>query len=253
MDKGLYVAMTGASASLKAQAAVAHNLANADSTGFKAMLVGTEAYQIQGRGMATRFDAVQIQPGFDARDGALMSTGNELDVALSGDRWLAVQDETGQPAYTRNGELRVDPTGLLTTAGGRLVLDEGGAPLAIPPHQQMSIGADGTISIVPLGEGPQTMAVLGRIRIADGAPDQLERGGDGLFRAKPEAPGEPRPELPQAAGNVLTTGVLERSNVNPADMLVSMIQLARQFEMQVKVLKTGDENARAANSLLRLG
>lgn len=253
MDKGLYVAMTGASASMQAQAAVAHNLANANSTGFKAMLVGTEAYQIEGPGFASRFDAVQIQPGFDARDGALMSTGNELDIALSGEHWLAVQDPAGEPAYTRNGELRIDPTGLLTTVGGQLVLDEGGGPLTVPPHQKLTLGADGTVSIVPLGEGPQTMAVIGRLRVVEAGHGQIERGADGLFRAVPEAPGELPPELPQAAGNVLTTGVLERSNVNTADMLVSMIQLARQFEMQVKVLKTGDENARAANSLLRLG
>ncbi|MBS7457198.1 flagellar basal body rod protein FlgF [Coralloluteibacterium stylophorae] len=252
MDKGLYVAMTGASASLKAQAAVAHNLANADTTGFKAMVVGTESYQIQGKGLPTRFDALQIEPGYDARHGALVSTGNQLDVALSGDSWLAVQDANGRTAYTRNGELHVDPTGLLKTSAGETVLDDGGNPLALPPSQQLTVGADGTISMVPLGEGPRTLAIVARMQVAEAAPGTLERGPDGLFRPPPQADGTPAEPLPQAAGNVMTAGALEQSNVDAAGMLVSMIQLARQFEMQVKVLNHGDENAQAANSLLRL-
>ena len=117
------------------------------------------------------------------------------------------------------------------------------------PAQSIDIGADGTVSIIPQGEGPQTMAVVGRMRIVEAAQSQLARGGDGLMRPKdPQAPA-----LPVANGNSLTMGVLEGSNVDAAGALVQMIQLQRQFEMQVKVIRSGDEMAQSSNQLLRLG
>ncbi|TWI02837.1 flagellar basal-body rod protein FlgF [Luteimonas cucumeris] len=248
MDKALYVAMTGARASLQAQGAVSHNLANADTKGFKAALAATEAFRIQGEGFPSRVNAVLVEPGFDARPGAQIVTGNALDISLRQDRWLAVQAEDGSQAYTRGGEMSVTPNGLLVTAGGRPVLGENGAPIAIPPHQSIDVGNDGTISIIAQGEGPQTMAMVGRMRIVDATPEQLRRGGDGLMRST-----DPQAALPQANGNSLTTGALEGSNVNAATALVQMIQLQRQFEMQVKVIRSGDEMAQSSNQLLRLG
>lgn len=248
MDKALYVAMTGARASLQAQASVSHNLANADTAGFKAVLSNTEAFPIRGPGHPSRIDALHVDQGFDNRDGALRVTGNTLDVSLRPDRWLAVQAPDGSKAYTRAGNLSLTPNGQLVTAGGRQLLDEQGNPIALPPHQSLEIGQDGTLSIVPLGEGPQTVAIVGRLRVVDAGQDQLSRGRDGLMRnADPEQP------LAQAPGNVLTSGALEESNVDAAGALVQMIQLQRQFEMQVKVIKHGDENAQSANTLLRLG
>ena len=162
--------------------------------------------------------------------------------------WLSVQSPDGVEAYTRAGNLSLTPNGQLVTAGGHPLLDEQGQPIALPPHQALDIGHDGTVSIIPLGEGPQTMAVVGRIRVVDATPQRLTRGLDGLMRnAQPEQP------LAQAAGDVMTTGTLEGSNVDAAGALVQMIQLQRQFEMQVKLIQRGDDNAQAANSLLRLG
>lgn len=249
MDKALYVAMTGARASLQAQGTVSHNLANVDTKGFKAALAGTEAFRIEGKGFPSRVDAVLIDPGFDSRVGAQMSTGRSLDVSLQPGRWLAVQAANGSTAYTRNGELSVTPNGQLVTAGGRPLLDENNNPIAIPPAQALDIGADGTVSIIPQGEGPQTMAMVARMRIVDVPSSQLERGADGLMRQRD--PQQPPPGLAQ--GNSLTTGVLEGSNVDPAGALVQMIQLQRQFEMQVKVIRTGDDMAQSSNQLLRLG
>lgn len=249
MDKGLYVAMTGARASLQAQATVSHNLANLATTGFKAALAATEAFPVQGRGLPTRIDAMPVEAGFNVRAGAQTRTGNPLDVALHEDRWLAVQPGAGGgEAYTRAGDLVLTPNGLLTTAAGRPVLDENGNPMTLPPHQAIDIGNDGTVSVIPQGEGPQTLLIVGRMRVVDASPRQLVRGGDGLMRAA-----DPRlPPLP-AVGDNLTAGVLEASNVDAAGALVQMIQLQRQFETQVKVIRHGDENARAANTLLRLG
>jgi flagellar basal-body rod protein FlgF len=246
MDRALYVAMTGASATLRAQGVVSHNLANASTTGFKAELLKQEAAEVEGPGFATRWNTLVSDGGFDASGGALVTTGNDLDIALGGDAWLAVQGPGGNEAYTRNGELRLTPEGQLQTASGHPVLGDNG-PIAVPPHQKLTIAADGTVSIVPLGQGPETSAVVARIRTVAAAPGQLERGLDGLMRATPENPPAP------AAGNVMSTGVIEGSNVNPADALVQMIALSRQFEMQVKAIRTADENARAATTLLRQG
>ena len=129
------------------------------------------------------------------------------------------------------------------------MLDDNGNPIAVPPAQSIDVGADGTVSIIPQGEGPQTMAVVGRMRIVEAAQSQLARGGDGLMR-----PSDPQaPALAPATGNSLTVGVLEGSNVDAAGALVQMIQLQRQFEMQVKVIRSGDEMAQSSNQLLRLG
>jgi flagellar basal-body rod protein FlgF len=250
MDKALYVAMTGARASLQAQGTVSQNLANVDTTGFKAALANTQAFPIAGSGFPSRVDALQTDAGFDRRVGATQVTGNPLDVSLQPDRWLAVQSGDGSEAYTRDGELALTPNGQLVTAGGRAVLDEAGNPLTIPPHQAMDIGNDGTISIVPLGEGPQTMAVVGRMRVVEAPAERLTRGLDGLMR---NVSADPAQAFVQSSGKSLDSGALEGSNVDAAGALVQMIQLQRQFEMQVKVIKQGDENAQSANTLLRLG
>lgn len=245
MDKSLYIAMTGASATLRAQASVAHNLANADTVGFQATLSGTVAAPVAGAGLPSRVAAVERNMGVSGGAGSITTTGNPLDVALQGDRWLAVQDSAGGIAYTRAGDLKLSLNGLLTTAAGRPVLDQGGAPMSIPPSESLHIGSDGTVSIVPQGQPASTVASVGRLQVVEARTRDLVRGEDGLMHAAPGA----APPAP-AAGNVLTSGVLEGSNVDGTAMLVSMIQLARQFEMQVRVLQSGDESARAANTLL---
>jgi len=247
MDKALYIAMTGARATLQAQGTVSHNLANADTAGFKAALANTEAFPVRGSGYASRTAAMHIDQGFNALPGAQQVTGNPLDVSLQADRWLAVQAPDGSEAYTRAGNLSLTPNGQLVTAGGHPLVDDQGNPLTLPPHQSLEIGQDGTISIVPLGEGADTMATVGRLRVVEATPDRLTRGQDGLMRNT-----DPQRPLAQAPGAVMATGALEHSNVDAAGALVQMIQLQRQFEMQVKVISRGDDNAQAANSLLRL-
>lgn len=244
MDKALYIAMTGASATLRAQASVSHNLANANTVGFQATLSGTVAAPVTGPGHASRVAVSHRTLGVSDAKGDILNTGNTLDVALHADRWLAVQDTSGGTAYTRAGDLKLTPNGLLTAAGGSPVLGTDGAPVAVPPYESLTIGGDGTVSIVPLGQPASTITEVGRLRVIDAKTAQLVRGDDGLMRT---APGT---EPVAAAGNVLTAGALEGSNVDATSMLVQMIQLARQFEMQVRVLQNGDENARAANSML---
>jgi len=246
MDKGIYVAMTGASATLQAQTAVAHNLANIDTTGFKAALVQTQPYAINGAGLPSRIDTTLQSGGFDDSPGPLLTTGNALDVAIKPGGWLAVQDSAGQEAYTRAGDLKVSINGQLVTAGGRAVLG-GGGPISVPPYQSISIAPDGTVSIVPQGQGPETQAIVGRLRVIQSNGAQLARGVDGLMRRTDGT-------TPDAlAGATLSSGTLEGSNVSPSDSLVGMIALSRRFDLQVQVLHKTDENAQAANSMLRLG
>ncbi|MGY0633019.1 flagellar basal body rod protein FlgF [Luteimonas sp. A478] len=247
MDKALYVAASGARSSLQAQGTVSHNLANADTAGFRAALVNTTSYPVSGPGHASRVGVLHVDQGFNSSTGAQRVTGNPLDVSLRPDRWLAVQSSDGGEAYTRAGNLSLTPNGQLL-ANGQPLFDANGQPLAIPPHQALEIGQDGTVSIVPLGGGPDTMAIVGRIRVVEAPPERLSRGLDGLMRNT-----DPLQPFAQAAGDVMATGALEGSNVDAAGALVQMIQLQRQFEMQVKLIQRGDDNAQAANSLLRLG
>lgn len=245
MDKALYVAMTGATQTMRAQAANNHNLANASTVGFRAELAASAALAVQGPGLPTRVNAQDGNSGWDATPGALISTGRDLDIALRSDNWLAVQAPDGSTAYTRAGDLRVDANGQLRTAAGHAVLGDGG-PMSLPPNSSASIGADGTVSVVPLGQSAATMAVAGRLKVVSAKPEQLERGSDGLMRAKSGA------RLDAAPGDVLSTGTLESSNVNVADAMVTMISLARQFELQVKMMRTVEDNANASASLTRL-
>jgi flagellar basal-body rod protein FlgF len=246
MDRALYIAMSGASQTMRAQAVNNHNLANASTVGFKAELAAQQAVAVEGPLLASRVNAQLQGQGFDASLGSIQQTGNPLDVALAPDRWLAVQAPDGTEAYTRAGNLQLGPDGLLRTGGGHLVLGDGG-PLSIPPSSQMSIGGDGTVTVVPLGQGPEAPATVGRLKVVSAQPTQIERGPDGLMRARE---GE---NLESAAGAVLTSGAVESSNVNLADSMVTMIQLARQFEMQVKLMKTAEQNDEAGASLLRMG
>jgi len=244
MDRFLYVSMTGAKETLRAQTVNNNNLANASTTGFRADLSAFQTRAVTGSGYASRAYATNATTGFDAQQGALLSTGRDLDVGVNGAGWIAVQGRDGLEAYTRAGDLRVEPTGMLTTGAGHPVLGDGG-PVTVPPNSSLIVGSDGNISIVPLGQGPETTAIVGRIKLVNPPEQTLVRGEDGLFRTQD---GNPAP----ADANVrLASGVLESSNVNTADALVRMIELARHFELQVKAMRTAEDNAAASAQLLR--
>jgi flagellar basal-body rod protein FlgF len=246
-DRALYIAMSGASAMLHKQANVAHNLANVDSTGFQATLDATVAAPVTGPGLPSRVATVARTLGVDARPGAIRNTGNPLDIALKPDHWLAVQDASGGIAYTRAGDLSLNANGMLMTGRGQLVLGADGAPVSIPAYQSLEIGQDGTISIVPQGQPASTLTTLGRLQLVTAKTTELQRGDDGLMRP---LPGNPPP--PPATGAALVSGALEASNVDVAGALVSMIELSRQFDMQVQLLHRTDENARMTSSIVSL-
>lgn len=238
MDRVIYLAMAGAKANMQRQDVLAHNLANASTTGFRAEMTAFRAVPVLGDGASTRVFAIESTPGYNAEPGPVAATGRNLDVAMKGDAWLAVQGRDGTEAYTRNGALDVNAEGLLVTRTGQMVMGEGG-PISLPPNAQVLIGADGTVS-ASVGNGrPQG---VGRLKlVTPEAP--LQRGEDGLFRAA-------NGELPADATARLQSEALEGSNVSPVESMVAMISAARQFEQQMKMLQTSQEREQAASRLL---
>lgn len=244
MDHSLYVAMTGATQIMRAQEAVSHNLANASTVGFRAELTAFQSLPVQGPGEATRINAVTQGVGVDTTPGSITTTGRSLDVAVQGSGWIAVQAPDGSEGYTRAGDLQLTPDGLLTDANGHPVLGNGG-PISLPPSAQLRIGDDGTISSVPIGEGPATVAALDRIRLVNPDPTQLVQGADGLMHLAGGATSAPDPTVQ------VTAGALENSNVNASSELVKMIALSRQYDMQIKSIKAAEDNAASASKLLQ--
>lgn len=244
MDRALFIAMTGASQTRQALGVTTNNLANVSTAGFRAELAAAGSAPVAGAGWATRVNAVGSAGGFDARAGGVVNTGRALDIALRGDGWLAVQADDGTVGYTRAGNLQVNALGQLTTAAGHPVLGDGG-PVAVPPHDDLAIGDDGTVSIVPTGAGPDTRAAVARLQVIEAGPETLMRGADGLFRLR-----EGEAALPMAGDSVIP-GALEQSNVNATEALVNMIEQSRKFEMQVRMMRTLENNAEAGARLLR--
>jgi flagellar basal-body rod protein FlgF len=245
MDRLLYVAMTGAKQLMQAQTLVSHNLANVATNGFRADLARFEARAVEGPGYPSRINTIASGIGFDQSQGTLEPTGGALDVAIDGRGFIAVQTADGEEAYTRGGTFNVSALGLLETQRGELVLGDNG-PVAVPPHTQVSIAHDGTVSIVPQGQGPETLAQVGRIKLVNPEPERLEKRPDGLVRVAGGG------EAEADAGVTLVSGFIESSNVNSAEALVDMIELARQFEIGIRMMKVADDNAERAASLARL-
>jgi len=244
MDRMLYVAMSGASETMLAQGANSNNLANANTTGFLSDLQQFRSMPVFGDGFPTRVYALSERPDIDFAHGSIQATGRDMDIAIRGDSWMVVQAKDGSEALTRAGDLQFDANGLLMTGTGLPVIGNNG-PIAIPPAEKIDIATDGTISIRPLGQGADELAVVDRIKLVTPQIDELEKGMDGLIRSKS---GE---TLIADADARLTTGALESSNVNTVNALVDMIELARKFEMQVKMMKTAEETDAASASLLK--
>ncbi len=244
MDRMLYLAMNGASQTLKSQTVNAQNLANAHVSGFRADLATFSESPIQGPGLPTRVNAVASDQGVNFQAGAIMTTGRDLDVAINGEGWLAVQDPEGNEAYTRAGNLRISANGLLLTGSGQTVIGNSGGPISIPPAEKIAIGADGTISIRPVGQDANGLVTVDRIKLVLPENSELQKGADGLMHL-------PDNRIAEADAAVsLTSGALEGSNVNAVDALVDMISLSRQFEMQIKMMQVAKENDQASAQLL---
>lgn len=247
MDRMLYIGMSGAKESLLAQGLNNNNLANVSTTGFRADLEQARSQPVFGPGIPTRAYAMTERPGIDFAPGAIETTGRDLDVAIEQDGWIAIQSTDGSEAYTRSGDMRISADGLLVTGAGHPVIGNTGAPIVVPPAQSITVGTGGNITIHPIGQAADALVVVDRIKLVNPPKEDLEKGRDGLFRQKDGQPADADAEVK------LISGALERSNVSVVESMVKMIQLSRHFDMQMKAIKTAEENDRSTDALLKMG
>ena len=246
MDKALFIAMTGAKHNMLAQANRANNLANVSTPVFRAEFELSRSMGVYyGDGQPTRAYAMTESPRSDFTSGPMIQTNNPLDAAIQGNGFFVVQAPDGTEAYTRAGNFAVDAAGVLRTANGLAVLGDGG-PITIPENEKVQIGSDGTVSIIGQGQGPEAMVEVGRIRLVNPDIQAIEKGDDGLFRQRDGLNALPAAEV------TLRSGMVEGSNVNAIDEFTQIMSLARQYEMQVKLMKTADENSAASTQLLQM-
>ena len=246
MDHLLYIAMSGAKENMNALGVRANNLANANTTGFKADLEQARSMQAFGDGLPSRVFAMTEMPSQNFDAGELKITENDLDIAIQGDGWFAVQDADGNEAYTRAGNLKISAEGMLQTASGLPVLGDGG-PIQLPvPLSKIDIAADGSIQARAQGAPANAMAEVGRIKLVKPENQNVVKGNDGLFRQKDG-------EVAEADATVsLLAGALEGSNVNAVGEMTYLISLQRQYELQVKMMKTAEDMDRQHNQVLRI-
>ncbi|WP_434356355.1 flagellar basal-body rod protein FlgF [Parasalinivibrio latis] len=249
MDRALYLAMSGAKQDMYALQVRANNLANANTTGFRADMEQARSMQAYGEGLPTRVFSMTERPGYSFRQGSTITTGRDLDVAIEGDGWIAVLDGTGQEGYTRAGHLKIDQTGILQNDYGQSILGDNDAPIIVPlPISKIEIGKDGTVSVLPQGAPAEAIEEIGRIKLVRPDNRQLFKDNNGVFK-----PIQPGTVFDADASVTLLSGALEGSNVNPIEEMTSLIDLQRHFEMQVKLMKTAEELDQASTSLMRLG
>lgn len=240
MDRMIYLSMAGAKAAMQRQDVLSHNLANVTTNGFRAELQAFRAVPIRGDGASTRAFALETTIGYNDAPGALTATGRNLDVAMQGQAWLAVQANDGTEAYTRAGSLDVNAEGILVMRNGMPVLGDGG-PINVPPNAEIAIGADGTVSAKAPNQRPTN---IGRLKLVTPETTQaLTRGDDGLFRAGDA-------DLPADPNARLQDGALESSNVSAVETMVAMIAAGRQFEQQMKLLQIAQTQGQQSAKLL---
>lgn len=245
MDRMVHTALSGLRATLEAQRATANNVANASTIGFRRDDADFAARFLDGTALTSRADAADSIEAVSSQPGALVATGNPLDIAVSGNGWLAIRSSDGSTAYTRRGDLRPSADGTLQTGDGHPVLGDGGALIALPPGaSQAEIAADGTVSFSPAGGGG-TRTIAGRLQFASPAPGALQRGGDGLLHA-------PGASVPADTSVRCVSGHLEQSNVNPVAEMVDLMERARGYELQVRMISGARDLDQSSAALMRM-
>lgn len=246
MDKLLYIAASGAKQDLLGTSVRANNLANAQTTGFKAQLEQARAMPAFGEGLPTRVFSMTENPSNNYEGGPMIQTHRDLDVAIQGDGWLSVLDAQGNEAYTRAGSLQLGADGALEDAHGRRIVGDVGEFFLPIPLSNINIATDGTVSVRPQGAPETVLEEVGRLKFVNPNVRDMERGEDGLFRLKSGQ------DAAEDIGVRVITGMLESSNVNAVEEMISMIGLQRHYELQVKMMKKADSMDMRGNMLMRI-
>lgn len=245
MDRMLYVAMSGAKQNMYAQAINTNNLANVNTTAFRADFVDVESRQLNGPGFATRVNSIIENTTTDFSTGTIATTGRDLDVAINGDGWFVVQSNDGSEAITRNGSFKINPAGILVNNRNLPVLGESG-PISIPQAQKVEINGNGMVSFIPVGEQSTSLVSLDRLKLVNPDNSNIVKGHDGMIRLKNGGVFE------NDATVSIVAGALENSNVNAIAAMVNMIELQRQFEMQIKLMHNAEKNDEKTAQMLKI-
>ena len=245
MDKMIHSSLSAMQGIMARQTAIANNMANAGTTGFRAEIVNAKAKHLSSEEFDSRAMAYERVMTADLTAASVITTGRPLDIALDRDAMLSVQGRDGEPAYTRRGDLQLSESGLVTTGAGDPVLGEGG-PLIIPPANKISIAKDGGIWIIAQGAADDEMQEIDRLALVSFTGSDVVKGNDNLFRVRDGG------ALPADADARLTAGSLEGSNVNMTASLVDMIEASRAWETQVKLLSTAKDLDSSGASLMQL-
>lgn len=246
MDRLVYTALSGLKGQMDAQATIANNIANASTIGFRADRVNFERLMIKGDGHNSRLPSAETVVDMDRRAGTVVQTGRDLDLAITGDNWLAVQTADGSEAYTRRGDLRIAPSGVLETGDGFPVMGSGG-PITVPPYDKIMIAEDGTLSIIPPGADPAAPPqVIDQLKLVSDQGSKTIKGLDNLLHVRGGG------VLPADLEARVQTGSLEQSNVNLTQALVDMIENQRSYEVQANLLREAKNMDESSASLMRV-
>jgi flagellar basal-body rod protein FlgF len=241
MDKALFIGMGGQTNSLKELELLTNNLANVNTPGFRADYETMKQTHLKKSGMETRVYASLGHSYTDFKQGSVLRTGRDLDVAVSGKGFFTVQSQSGREGYTRAGNFEVSSDGFLTTVTGEMLLGNSGA-IQVNNAEKIRIGDDGTVAIKPIGG--DDVAIVGKLKMVNPDIRQLEKGKDGFFYAKNSVKYDDDPTVK------VTSGALEGSNVNPVETLIKLIDISRNYEIHANFIKNLSEQAVAANKLL---
>jgi flagellar basal-body rod protein FlgF len=246
MDRLIWTAVTGMNAAMTRQRVTASNMANAQTTGFRAEVLAAAPLTLKGPQLEARAMTQAEVRGALMTAGTMIATGRPLDVAMQGEALLAVQAPDGSEAYTRRGDLSVSPAGLLVNGEGFAVLGDGG-PISLPPGSVASIAEDGAVLTRDPASPDAAPTQVGRIKLASPAGSSIAKGIDGLFRVGGGG------ILPADAEARLAPGTLEQSNVKPSEVLVEMVEAQRSYDLRTKLIATAKELDEGGASLMRLG
>jgi flagellar basal-body rod protein FlgF len=228
MENALLVGLSRQATLERHLSVVANNLANVNTNGYKAdqMLfeeyLNSNAHEDNFTGRDRRVSYVQDRGTFhDFTEGALQQTNNPLDVAISGSGFLAVQTQGGE-RYTRDGNLHLNNTGQLVTASGDAVLGTSGPIVFQPTDHDITISADGTITVL---EGlSRTDSIRGKLRMASFTDAQkLLKQGNNLYAAPDGA------APAQDTKSTIQQGYVEKSNINSVVEMSRMIEINRSY------------------------
>ena len=250
MDRLVYTALNSLQLLQQAQSVTATNLANVGTTGFRkdTSAAFASVYAERDQKLEPRAWASIGESAFNDMPGELINTNDPMNIAVNGIGYMLVEPPSGEIALSRRGDLRRDLEGFLKSGDGAFILDEGGQRIQIPDYKSIEFGNGGTISIMPLNAGAEEFepVLVGRIGLMDTTDVLLRKGTDAFIRPRDGS-------APQASGNMsIKQNFIERSNVNPTDELIASIELARLFEVNVRMLKTAERLDQAGAGLLRI-